>query len=75
MRGTVAGAVLHAIGAAGGGDRAPGDGSEGVVAQAHRLTTYDAAYLELAHRTGAPLATRDAELATAAKAVGVVLAL
>jgi predicted nucleic acid-binding protein len=32
----------------------------------HRLTTYDAAYLELAQRRGIPLATLDSELRTAA---------
>jgi predicted nucleic acid-binding protein len=32
----------------------------------HRLTTYDAAYLELAQRRGLPLATLDSELRTAA---------
>lgn len=30
------------------------------LAEAHRLTAYDAAYLELAQRTGLPLATLDA---------------
>jgi predicted nucleic acid-binding protein len=35
------------------------------------LTVYDAAYLELALRMGADLATRDAELIAAAGAVGV----
>jgi predicted nucleic acid-binding protein len=34
----------------------------------HRLTVYDAAYLELALREGAPLATLDAALAGAARA-------
>lgn len=37
------------------------------------LTTYDAAYLELAIRLDAPLATLDQELAQAARAAGVPL--
>ena len=41
------------------------------LARAHRLTVYDAVYLELAERRGLPLATRDAELAAAARSVGV----
>ena len=36
----------------------------------HRLTAYDAAYLELARRRGLPLATLDQELAAAARAEG-----
>jgi predicted nucleic acid-binding protein len=40
------------------------------LARRHRLTAYDAAYLELALRKGLPLATLDAALATAAKAEG-----
>jgi predicted nucleic acid-binding protein len=43
------------------------------LADKHKLSTYDAAYLELAMRLGAPLATLDTELATAAKNVGVVV--
>ena len=39
----------------------------------HRLTVYDAAYLELALRTGLPLATRDRDLAAAARDAGAVL--
>jgi predicted nucleic acid-binding protein len=39
----------------------------------HRLTLYDAAYLELALRRGLPLATLDRELRSAASAEGVVL--
>lgn len=38
------------------------------------LSAYDAAYLELAIREGLPLATLDARLRRAAKAVGVVIA-
>lgn len=39
----------------------------------HKLTTYDAAYLELAMRLGLPLASLDAELRTAASAENVAL--
>lgn len=41
------------------------------LARAHRLTTYDAAYLELAVREGLPLATQDTDLKRAAKEIGV----
>jgi predicted nucleic acid-binding protein len=41
------------------------------LARTERLTTYDAAYLELAIRSGLPLLTRDAALAQAAKRLGV----
>ena len=37
------------------------------LAERHKLTLYDAAYLELAKRRGVPLATLDAELRAAAK--------
>lgn len=40
------------------------------LARAHRLSVYDAAYLELALRRSLPLATLDAALAAAARAVG-----
>ena len=40
-------------------------------ARDHRLTVYDAAYLELAHRESIPLATLDLELKKAAEAAGV----
>lgn len=43
------------------------------VAGRHRLTLYDAAYLELALRRGLPLATLDAELRSAARSEGVVV--
>lgn len=43
------------------------------LAEGHRLTLYDAAYLELAQRRGLPLATLDGELRTAAAAEGVVV--
>ncbi len=38
---------------------------------AYKLSAYDAAYLELALRTGLPLATLDADLEKAAQAAGV----
>lgn len=41
------------------------------LARAHRLSAYDAAYLELALRRGLPLATLDDQLKAAAAAVGV----
>jgi hypothetical protein len=43
------------------------------LARAHHLTTYDPAYLELAMRTGLPLANRDKSLQAAAERVGVSL--
>ena len=43
------------------------------LAKTHGLTVYDAAYLELAMRKGATLATKDKDLAKAAKACGVPL--
>jgi predicted nucleic acid-binding protein len=42
------------------------------LARSQRLTTYDAAYPELANRRGAPLATRDGELIAAARNLGVI---
>ena len=42
------------------------------LSERHRLTLYDAAYLELALRRGLPLASLDAELRRAALAEGVV---
>jgi predicted nucleic acid-binding protein len=44
-----------------------------VLSRQHSITPYDAAYLELALRRGLPLATRDANMARAAKALGMVL--
>ncbi len=41
------------------------------LAREHRLTTYDATYLELAMRLGLPLATKDKALARAATALHV----
>jgi predicted nucleic acid-binding protein len=43
------------------------------LARVHKLTSYDAAYLELAARKGAKLATKDKALATAANQLGVTL--
>jgi predicted nucleic acid-binding protein len=43
------------------------------LARNHRLTVYDAAYLELAKREGLPLATLDRALERAAVAEGVAL--
>ena len=43
------------------------------LARRHRLTFYDAAYLELAQREGLALATLDRQLADAARAEGVAL--
>lgn len=55
-------------------DDAPVD-VNGVLALArrHTLSAYGAAYLALAERQGAPLATADAQLAAAARTAGVVL--
>jgi predicted nucleic acid-binding protein len=43
------------------------------LAETYRLTAYDAAYVELAHRRALPLATLDAELRLAAHALGITL--
>lgn len=43
------------------------------LAERHGLTVYDATYLELAIRTGLPLATRDKRLRAAAGDRGVAL--
>jgi predicted nucleic acid-binding protein len=42
-------------------------------AERHRLSVYDAAYLELAHRRKLPLATLDQDLIKAGKALGLAL--
>lgn len=42
-----------------------------LLSYSQKLTTYDAAYLELAIRLNLPLATRDKELVNAAKKLGV----
>jgi predicted nucleic acid-binding protein len=54
-------------------DRAPDESAVLRLARTHRLSVYDAAYLELAQREGLPLATLDADLRKAAAAEGVVL--
>ncbi|MGH8217770.1 MAG: type II toxin-antitoxin system VapC family toxin [Steroidobacteraceae bacterium] len=43
------------------------------LARRHRLSVYDASYLELALRSGSPLATLDADLQRAASKAGVKL--
>jgi predicted nucleic acid-binding protein len=43
------------------------------LARVHRLSAYDASYLELAMRRGLPLATLDDKVKAAANAVGVAL--
>lgn len=43
------------------------------LAQEHRLTVYDATYLELAIRRGLPLATLDDDLLTAARRMGCMM--
>lgn len=54
-------------------DRQSDSGTLLALARAHRLTVYDAAYLELARRLDAPLATLDQRLVAAARAAGVAL--
>lgn len=44
------------------------------LAREHRLSIYDASYLELAARVGLPLATIDARLKKAAEAIGLTIA-
>lgn len=44
-----------------------------ILAREHKLSSYDAAYLELAMREGLPLATRDDRLKTAAQRAGLAL--
>jgi predicted nucleic acid-binding protein len=44
-----------------------------LLARQHRLSVYDAAYLEIAQREAVPLATLDMQLADAARAEGVLL--
>jgi predicted nucleic acid-binding protein len=56
-------------------DSLPGQRAIIDLARRHRLTLYDAAYLELAQREAIPLATLDKELVTAARAEGVSLIL
>ena len=52
-------------------DNSPNETSVLALARRHRLTVYDAAYLELALREDLPLATLDAALARAARAEAV----
>jgi predicted nucleic acid-binding protein len=54
-------------------DRIPDEAAVLRLARTRRLTVYDAAYLELAHRENLPLATLDAHLARAARAENVLL--
>lgn len=54
-------------------DRVPDEGAVLRLARTHRLSVYDAAYLELAQREGLPLATLDADLQKAAVGEGVAL--
>lgn len=54
-------------------DRDPAGDAVLALARAHRLTFYDAAYLELALRRASPLATLDRRLAAAARAAAVPL--
>jgi predicted nucleic acid-binding protein len=54
-------------------DRAPDEGAVLRLARTHRLSVYDAAYLELAQREGLPLATLDTDLKKAAAGEGVAL--
>ena len=51
-------------------DREPEEGVVLTLARTHRLSIYDASYLELALREAIPLATLDAELTAAARAEG-----
>lgn len=54
-------------------DREPQEGTVLRLARAHRLSVYDASYLELALREAIPMATLDSELAAAAAAEGTAL--
>ena len=54
-------------------DSSPNEAQVLTLARRHRLTVYDATYLELAGREALPLATLDEELATAARAEQVAL--
>lgn len=54
-------------------DRSPDESVVLRLARAHRLSVYDAAYLELAQREGLPLATLDADLRRAAAGEKVAL--
>ena len=54
-------------------DRDPDETTVLMLARRHKLTVYDASYLELALRLGLPLASLDRELREAATACGVPL--
>lgn len=54
-------------------DRDPDEPTVLTLARRHRLTVYDAGYLELALRLGLPLASLDGDLRRAATASGVAL--
>jgi predicted nucleic acid-binding protein len=54
-------------------DNAPDENGVLTLARRHRVTVYDAAYLELALRNALPPATLDVMLATAARSEGVHL--
>ena len=54
-------------------DRAPHETAILTFARQHRLTVYDASYLELAQREAIPLATLDNHLRKAAAALGIAL--
>lgn len=54
-------------------DGSPEEADVLTLARRHRLTVYDAAYLELARRNGVALATLDTSLAAAARAESVPL--
>ncbi len=52
-------------------DPLPSDAAVMEIARAHDLTSYDASYVELALRTGFPLASFDRKMKKASRAVGV----
>ena len=54
-------------------DRAPEESTVLALARTHRLSFYDASYLELAQREGLPLVTLDHDLRQAARAAGTAL--
>ena len=54
-------------------DRAPEESTVLALARTHRLSVYDASYLELAQRERLPLATLDHDLRKAARAAGTAL--
>lgn len=54
-------------------DQTPDEAETLALSRRHRLTVYDASYLELARREAIPLASLDTELLRAARAEGVPL--